>query len=186
MNRAAIYARESVDDTSRAPSITDQVTRATAYAQEKGLEITGVYADNGYSGGDWNRPQYLKLKADAKFHRFNQVIVWNQDRIARDTEQFLNFYRLLKDSGVTVYSITEGLIDMETLGGRVQHTSMAFAAEIFRRVTSEKVKRVHDAKKLRAQKEGTVLKWGRPKGSKDKGGTRNKSGYWNRWAKRKK
>ena len=32
-------------------------------------------------------------------------------------------------------------IDMTTLGGRVKHTQLAAAAEIFRMVTSEKVKR---------------------------------------------
>jgi hypothetical protein len=43
--------------------------------------------------GDWKRPRMNQLVNDAKRHLFKIVIVWSQDRIARDTEQFLWFYR---------------------------------------------------------------------------------------------
>src|SRR5262249_52259027 len=48
-------------------------------------------------------------------------------------------------------------IDMTTLGGRVKHTQLAAAAEIFRMVTSEKVKKAYE----RNKKQGKP--WGRKK-----------------------
>lgn len=161
MGTTSIYARESSDDTSKAPSIEEQINRARQYCQEKGLDVFEVYQDNGYSGGDWNRPSFIKLKNDAKRHLFNLVIVWSQDRIARDTEQFLNFYRTLKEANVKLYSLTEGEINMDNLGDRVKHTSMAQASEIFRLLTSEKVKKAFQSKRKQAEKEGLRVEWGR-------------------------
>lgn len=46
---------------------------------------------------------------------------------------------------------------MTTLGGRVKHTQLAAAAEIFRMVTSEKVKKAYE----RNKKQGKP--WGRKK-----------------------
>lgn len=161
MGTTCIYARESSDDTSKAPSIEEQINRARQYCQEKGLDVFEVYQDNGYSGGDWNRPSFIKLKNDAKRHLFNLVIVWSQDRIARDTEQFLNFYRTLKEANVKLHSLTEGEINMDNLGDRVKHTSMAQASEIFRLLTSEKVKKAFQSKRKQAEKEGLRVEWGR-------------------------
>lgn len=159
--RASIYARESSDDKSKAPPIEEQIERAKQYAIDNDYQIIETYSDNGYSGGDWKRPAWNKLKNDAKRHLFKIVIVWNQDRIARDTEQFLNFYRTMKESHVEVYSITEGKITMETLGDRVKHTSMAQAAEIFRLLTSDKVKKAYSLKKAQAEKNNKKIEWGR-------------------------
>lgn len=158
---ASIYARESSDDTNKAPSIQEQIDRAKQYCLEKCYDIAEIYQDNGYSGGDWKRPSFNRLKNDAKRHLFKIVIVWSQDRIARDTEQFLNFYRTLKESNVKLYSLTEGEINMDNLGDRVKHTSMAQASEIFRLLTSDKVKKAFESKKKEAEKQGLKVKWGR-------------------------
>lgn len=158
---ASIYARESSDDTNKAPSIKEQIARSMQYAEQEGYEVVEVYEDNGYSGGDWKRPSFIRLKDDAKRHLFKVVIVWSQDRIARDVEQFLNFYRTLKESYVKVYSITEGLIDLETLGGLAQNVSLAMASHIFRKVTSDKVRKAYTSKRNKAEKEGVKVEWGR-------------------------
>lgn len=163
--KVAVYARESSDDTKRAPSITDQISRIQQYITKEGHELVKVYQDNGYSGGDWNRPDWNQIVKDGRARKFTMVIVWDQDRLARDTEQFLWFYRNLRERNkeMVIYSLTEGVIDMETLGGRVKHTSMAQAAEIFRLVTSEKVKGVYRSKVEEAKKNGTRIMWGRAK-----------------------
>jgi len=160
-NKATIYARESSDDTTKAPSIEEQKQKGKQYAEENGLEVVDVYEDNGYSGGDWTRPSFNKLVRDAKFHKFNIVIVFSQDRIARDTEQFLWFYRNLKESSVKLASITEGIIDLENVGGIAQNVSLAMASHIFRKITSEKVKKTYDMKKREAEKKGENVQWGR-------------------------
>ena len=157
----SIYARESSDDTNKAPPIAEQIARAKQYAEEQKYNLITTYEDNGWSGGDWRRPEWNRLVNEAKQHRFKIVIVFSQDRIARDTEQFLWFYRNLKDSYVKVYSITEGWIDLETVGGLAQNISMAMASHLFRKITSEKVKKTYESKKKEADKNKTKIVWGR-------------------------
>ena len=160
--KAVIYARESSADTKKAPPIADQIERATAWIKENNHELVHVYADNGYSGGNWKRPDWLQAMKDAKRHTYTLLVTWDQDRLARDTEQFLFFYRKLKGSNAQVHSIIEGAIEMNTAGDRIKHTTLAVASETFRLITSEKVRNTYAYKKQKAQETGIPLKWGRP------------------------
>jgi site-specific DNA recombinase len=154
--KAAIYVRESSSDTQNSPPIEQQIERGKHWVQYMGHELVKIYIDNGYSGGNWNRPDWNQCIKDAKRHNFQILWVWNQDRIARDTEQFLNFYRQMKSAGCKIYEDTANeYIDMETMGGRVKYQSLAQAAEIYRLVTSDKVKQAYQRKKDKT-------KWGRP------------------------
>ena len=161
--KVAVYCRESDKDTKKAPPIEEQIKRGRQWCEENNHDIVHVFADNGYSGGDWKRPEWNKAIRLGKRHDYQILWTWDQDRIARDTEQFLWFYRQMKTAKVKVFSMTDGFIDMETLGGRVKHTSMAMAHEIFRVQTSEKVKKTYEMKKAKADKLGEKLKWGRPR-----------------------
>lgn len=159
--KVAIYARESSDDTNKAPPIEKQIELGKQWIKENNHTMGFIFKDDGYSGGDWNRPDWLKAIQEAKGKHYNILWTWNQDRIARDTEQFLHFYRNLNENSIKVISDTEGEINMDNVGGMAKHTSLAMAAEIFRRVTSEKVKRTYEKKKENAKKNGIKLIWGR-------------------------
>lgn len=165
--KAVIYARESSDDTNKAPPIEEQIKRARAYIEEQSFQLLDTYIDNGFSGGNWKRPEWNRLIREARGHKFNIVIVWNSDRIARDTEQFLYFNRIMKESFVKVYSLTEGEINLESVGDTAKNISIAMANEIFRKVTSEKVKRTYESKKRACEKKGIKFSWGRKPGSYD-------------------
>lgn len=165
--KGVIYARESSDDTNKAPSIEKQIEIGKKYLEENKIELIKIYQDDGYSGGDWTRPDWNKLVREGKGHLFSFVWVFAQDRIARDTEQFLWFYRNLKESYIKVYSHTEREIDLETVGGLAQNISLAMASHLFRKITSEKVKKAHEQKKKKAEKEGLPLVWGRKKNKLD-------------------
>jgi len=156
--KVSLYARESSADTTKAPPIQDQIERGKTWARENGHDVVTIYADNGYSGGNWKRPDWNQSVKDAKRHMYEILWVWDQDRLARDTEQFLWFYRNINTAKVKIYEHTsKSFIDMDSLGNRVKHQSLAQAAEIFRLVTSEKVKRAYEEKK---KKNGA---WGRRK-----------------------
>jgi len=159
--KAVVYERESSDDLNKAPPIEEQDKRARQYCQEKGYELIDTYADDGYSGGNWRRPEYNRLIREGRGHKFNIVLVWNTDRIARDTEQFLFFNRNMKESYVKVFSLTEGEINIESVGDTAKNISIAMANEIFRKVTSEKVKKAYEMKKRKASNEGKPFAWGR-------------------------
>ncbi|MFW5889083.1 MAG: recombinase family protein [Bacillota bacterium] len=160
--KTVIYARESSGDTNKAPPIEEQIKRAKQYCLEKDYELIDIYADNGYSGGNRKRPEYNRLLREARGHKFKLVLVWNQDRIARDTEQFLYFNRNMKENHVQVFSLVANeYIDLEKLGDRVKFQSLAQADEIFRLVTSDKVKRAYEMKKRKSK--DSEIDWGRPR-----------------------
>ena len=56
--KVALYARESSDDTRKAPPIEDQIETGKMWAKENNYDVVIVYADDGYSGGDWKRPNW--------------------------------------------------------------------------------------------------------------------------------
>lgn len=160
--KVAVYTRESDDDTTKAPPIEKQIERGNQWVSENNHELMIIYKDDGYSGGDWKRPAWNQSVNDAKRHLFQAIWVWNQDRLARDTEQFLWYCRNLKEAHVKIWEDTSNdWIDMETLGGRVKHQSLAQASEIFRLVTSEKVKKAYQRKQQEAQKQELQHFWGR-------------------------
>jgi len=165
--KVAIYARESSDDIKKAPSIQDQIKIGKQWSEENNHQLVLVFQDNGFSGGNWKRPDWNKAVREAKRHAYQLLWVWNQDRIARDTEQFLWFFRNLKDAHVKIFSHTEGNMEMDDVGGTAKHISLAMASEIFRKVTSEKVKRTYEAKKKLAEKKGEKVNWGRKRGKYD-------------------
>lgn len=160
--RVVIYARESSKDTKIAPPIQEQIKRGKDWVEKNQYTLIREYVDNGYSGGDWNRPAWNQLIRDArKLNRdFDCIWTWSQDRLARDTEQFLYFARNLRGK-VQVICEVEGPLDMETLGGRLKHTQLAVASETFRLITSEKVRRAYLSQKEKAEKTGQPLNWGR-------------------------
>lgn len=161
--KVAIYARESTDDTKRAPPIEEQINRGKAWVEENNHELVFVFADNGYSGGNWKRPDWNKAVRHARGGHYNILWTWNQDRIARDTEQFLFFFRNLNERSIKIYSETDGWVNMDDVGGTAKHVSLAMASEIFRKVTGEKVKRTYDRMKIAAEKKGQKVEWGRKK-----------------------
>jgi len=161
--KVAIYARESSDDLNKAPPIEKQIEIGKRWIEENEHELSFIFKDNGYSGGDWKRPDWNNAVKKARAHNYQLLWTWSQDRLARDTEQFLWFYRNLKEAHVGVFSGNDGEINMETAGDRIKHTSLAMASEAFRLITSDKVKRTYEAKRKEAEKKGIPVIWGRKK-----------------------
>jgi len=146
--RICIYARESSADTNKAPSIDKQIQIGKDWIASQGSLCVEVFADKGYSGGNWNRPEWQRCVRQARANTFKVIWVFAQDRIARDTEQFLWFYRQVREKNIQIYDHTlRNYIDMETLGGRMMQTQLAASSEIFRLITSEKVKRAYEQNK---------------------------------------
>jgi site-specific DNA recombinase len=78
--KAAIYCRS---DSGRSAETRQQVLEAQRhrlkrYAEERGMQITAYYEDNGYSGNDLSRPGLAKLMADHKKGMFDVVLVVNR------------------------------------------------------------------------------------------------------------
>ena len=84
MKRAALYMRVSTIDQHPETQLYD----LRQLAQQRGYEIVEEYTDK-ISGAKAKRPGLDQLMADARRGRFQVVIVWAFDRMARSVRHFL-------------------------------------------------------------------------------------------------
>ena len=81
----AIYCRVGggASKKMRKDSLRSQRARLAHYAREKGFTVTSVYEDDGYSGGDLDRPGLKQLLRDYEEGEFDSVLVIGYDRLYR-------------------------------------------------------------------------------------------------------
>ena len=102
--KAAVYLRLSSDDGDKAESnsITNQKKLIKMFiSKEKNIEIYDYYIDDGYSGTDFNRPDFGRLLKDMKNEKINTVIVKDLSRLGRNyievghyIEEFFPLYNI--------------------------------------------------------------------------------------------
>ena len=82
----ALYERLSRDDDNAGDSnsIVDQKKHLESYAQQKGYTNCRHYTDDGWSGGNFERPAWKQLIADIEAGKVAHVIVKDMSRAGRD------------------------------------------------------------------------------------------------------
>ena len=82
----ALYCRVSKDDDllGESNSITNQKEILKQYAKENNLNIYDIYIDDGYSGTNFERPDFKRMIQDIKDKKVNIVIVKDTSRLGRD------------------------------------------------------------------------------------------------------
>lgn len=81
----AIYCRLSKEDgNEESQSIQAQKEILTKYVNEQGWNIVDIYADDGYSGTNFDRPLFQKLINDIKYGKVNLVITKDLSRLGRN------------------------------------------------------------------------------------------------------
>lgn len=136
----AIYARKS-KATKKGESISNQIELCKKYFKNTTDEEVNflIYEDEGWSGGNINRPQFTKLMHDAKLKRFTALICYRLDRIARNVADFSSTYKILEENNITFISITEQF-DTNSIMGRGMINIAATFAQIERETIAERIK----------------------------------------------
>lgn len=82
----ALYCRLSRDDelSGDSNSIVHQKEILSAYAEKRGFENTRFYVDDGYSGTNFNRPDFLRMMDDVNNGLVGTIIVKDMSRFGRD------------------------------------------------------------------------------------------------------
>jgi DNA invertase Pin-like site-specific DNA recombinase len=121
-------------------------------AQQRGLEVVEEYVDHGVSGTRTRRPALDRMMADAARHRFDVLLVWAVDRLARSVKHFLELLDELSRLHVEFISFRENL---DTAGplGRAIIVIVSVVAELERALIVERVR----AGMRRAKLEGRRL-----------------------------
>src|SRR5690348_853610 len=102
VHRLAIYARVSTEEQREGQTIDSQVSELERFAREKAWLITGVYKDDGWSGGVMERPELDRLRDDARKAVFDAVLINDVDRLARDVAHLGVIKRDLERQGIKV------------------------------------------------------------------------------------
>ncbi len=95
--KVAGYIRLSKEDenTKESESVTNQRTYITNYCANNGYKIVDFYIDDGFSGGNFDRPSFKRLIHDIEKGLINMVITKDTSRLGRDfieTGQYLFKY----------------------------------------------------------------------------------------------
>ncbi len=85
-NYAFGYARLSVDDKNNgeSDSISNQRTKIEDYCKQNGIALLKLYADDGWSGSNFDRPAFRKMISDLEKGKVNMVITKDLSRLGRD------------------------------------------------------------------------------------------------------
>lgn len=140
---AAIYSRKS-KFTGKGESIGNQIQLCKEYAatqlRDNNINEFLIYEDEGFSGGNTNRPEFQRLIEDAKFKKFDVLICYRLDRISRNVSDFSNTLEILQRYNINFISIREQF-DTSTPMGR----AMIYIASVFAQLERETIaERVRD------------------------------------------
>ena len=150
MKRAALYLRVSTLDQHPESQLHD----LRSLAAQRGFEIVQEYTDK-ISGARAKRPGLDQLLADARRGKFDVVLVWAFDRIARSVRHFLEVIDELAHLEIEFVSFREN-IDTGGPLGRAMIVIIGAIAELERNLIIERVR----AGMRRARLEGQRI--GRP------------------------
>src|SRR5579884_721939 len=150
MKRAALYTRVSTLDQHPETQLLD----LRGLAAQRGFEIVATYEDR-ISGARAKRPGLDQMMADARHGKFDVVLVWAFDRLARSVRHFLELLDELNHLEIAFVSFRE---QVDTGGplGRAMIIIIGAIAELERSLIIERVR----AGMRRAKLEGRRL--GRP------------------------
>ena len=108
----ALYERLSRDDdqVGDSNSIVNQKKYLESYAEQRGYTNIQHYTDDGWSGGNFNRPAWKQLEADIEAGKVVHVIVKDMSRIGRDYLQ-TGFYTevFFREHGVHFIAIANSV-----------------------------------------------------------------------------
>lgn len=150
--RVACYVRVSTNG----QTTDNQTLELRRYCERQGWVISKIYEDKGISGATRERLALDQMLADAAAKKWDCLLVWKIDRLARSTSHLLEILTQLKTAEVGFCSMTEA-IDTTSAQGRMLLTFLGAIAEFERELIRERIK----AGLNRTRSEGTKL--GRPR-----------------------
>ncbi|MCC9600759.1 recombinase family protein [Stieleria sp. JC731] len=116
------YVRMSTDRQEKSPE--QQRIEVEAYAEKHGYRIIDWYEDLAVSGDRTDkRLQFQRMIEDGSVKKFDAILCWNQDRFGRfDAIEAGRWIYPLREAGVHLATVTDGLIDWTSMAGRITYS----------------------------------------------------------------
>ena len=138
----AIYSRKS-KFTGKGESIGNQIELCKEYIRahygDDALDHLVVYEDEGFSGGNLNRPDFKKMMAAAKERKFKAIIVYRLDRISRNISDFSSLIEELTRLDIAFVSIKEQFDTGSPMGRAMMYIASVFS-QLERETIAERIR----------------------------------------------
>ena len=152
--RAAIYTRKSSEEGlgQSFNSLDAQREACEAYVTSQKSEgwtlVRTRYDDDGWFGGNMERPALKALLADVEAGLIDIVVVYKVDRLSRSLADFARIVDLFDRHGVSSVSVTQAFNTTTSMGRLTLNVLLSFA-QFEREVTSERIRDKIAASKAR-------------------------------------
>ncbi len=141
-NTIAIYSRKS-KFTGKGESIGNQVELCREYIRlhygEAEAVNAAVFEDEGFSGGNLNRPDFKKMMESARKRKFQAIIVYRLDRISRNIGDFSGLIEELSRLDIAFVSIREQFDTGSPMGRAMMYIASVFS-QLERETIAERIR----------------------------------------------
>ncbi len=151
IKQIATYARVSTARQEEEQTIKTQIVTLKEYAEKNGYSIVKEYMDEGWSGDILARPSLDELRNDAKKKKWEAVLIYDPDRLARRYSYQELVMDELKEAGIEVMFITVSA--PKNSEDKILHGVRGLFAEYERAKIAERFR----LGKLRKVKDGHIL-----------------------------
>lgn len=138
----AIYSRKS-KLTEKGESIENQTELCKKYIinhyGESASSKILLYEDEGFSGGNTNRPDFKRMMNDARNHRLSAIVVYRLDRISRSISDFSYLIDELAHLDIAFISIKEQFDTSSPMGRAMMYIASVFS-QLERETIAERIR----------------------------------------------
>ena len=138
----AIYSRKS-RYTGKGESIGNQIDLCREYIRthygDAAAQHAVVFEDEGFSGGNLNRPDFKKMMTAAKERKIRAIVVYRLDRISRNISDFSSLIEELGRLGIDFVSIRESFDTSSPMGRAMMYIASVFS-QLERETIAERIR----------------------------------------------
>jgi len=141
--RTGIYARLSSEDKEE-DTLENQIYLLKSHVESQAdMLLTDTYVDNGFSGTNFQRPQFIRMMEDVKSGKINCIVVKDLSRLGRDYIETGNYIEnVFPFLNVRFLSVTDGFDTVNGDGAEAMVVSFknlvndVYAKDISRKIIS--------------------------------------------------
>ena len=150
-------------------SIKNQQDFLLRYAAEQGYEVAEIYADDGWSGTNFDRPAFQRMIRDIEEKKINLVLTKDLSRLGRDyilTGHYLERY--FPEHQIRYIAVNDGIDTFENSIANELNPFKAVMNDMYARDISNKVRTALTTKKQNGKFIGAFAPFGYQKSAEDK------------------
>ena len=170
-NMTALYLRLSRDDGTEkdSESILNQKEFLLDYAKKHGLNVVGIFADDGWSGLSFDRPDFKRMLTMIERGGINTVITKDMSRLGRDYIQ-VGYYldKYFPMHGVRYIAVNDAVDTGEMNSTNDMTPFRAVFNDMYAKDISKKVRTALETKKNSGKFIGSLAPYGYKKNRHDK------------------